>query len=111
MPTGRICVSEYGEDEPLISDHATIVLGPDVVSYSAETTEDVWITRPLRDLRWIEWDEPPFDTEPDVLATLRQFVAQLSPDDLEQRIEAAIGQEGLHRQGDWVKAALMGMLS
>jgi hypothetical protein len=108
MPTGILRIVGGPVPTPA-QGRADIVLGPDVFSYQWRD-EEGWITRPLRDLAWIEWDEPPFDTEPDVLATLRQFIAQLSPDELEERITAAIGQDGLHRQGDWVRAALMEML-
>lgn len=109
MPTGILHTHALVSGEAPPVGRATIVLGPDVFSYQWDDGNG-WVTRPLRDLRWIEWDEPPFDTEPDVLATLRQFIAQLSPDELEERIVASIGQDGLHRQGEWVKAALMGML-
>ena len=69
-------------------------------------------TEPLSALRWIEWDEYPFDP-PDQLNEidfLRQFIGNLSVDEIEAGVEAMIGVEGMHRNGEWIKAAILRMI-
>lgn len=105
MPTGRICVGDF------LFPQAEIVLSENVVTYRQE--DSPWRTVPLSSISGIDWDDFPFDApQPAVneIDFLRQFIANLSPDELEAAIEANIGVDGMHRQGEWVKAALLGMV-
>jgi hypothetical protein len=109
IPTGRIYMGD-------MSRSAEIILGPDVVTYRAMSAErqplGVWKTVPLSDLRQIEWDAFPFDPpeQLDEIEFLRQFITNLSVDELEAAINARIGIDEMHRMGEWVKAALLSFL-
>lgn len=115
MPSGRVILVPL----PATRDcreytAASIVLGPSTVTFVSITMNSRrhWVTVPLTDLRRIEWDDDPFDQpEPvDEIEYLRQFIANLSEDELEAGVEAMIGVNGMHRQGDWIKAALLKMV-
>ena len=114
IPTGRISVDDPDEEDGvLISRGGPIILGPDVVTYQpydGGEPSGPWVTRPLWCLRWIEWDDFPFQPEGDEIGFLVQFISNLSPDELEAAVEAQIGVDGLHTRGEWIKAALLQMV-
>lgn len=104
IPTGLVSL-----DDPGFEFHAQIVLGPDVVT-TRKSEDHPWTTHPLSSVRRIEWDDYPFQPEGDEIAFLQQWVSNLSPDALEAAVEAQIGENGMHRQGEWIKAALLQMV-
>jgi hypothetical protein len=99
----------------------TIVLAPDVVSYYSTVVGGYprWHTVPLSRVIRISWDEDPF-TQPENLVYaaadpmeidyLRQFIANLSPDELEAAVESLIGEGGSDKLGEWIKTALLRMV-
>lgn len=46
----------------------------------------------------------------DEIDYLRQFIANLSPDELEASVESLIGEGGQDKLGEWIKTALMRMV-
>lgn len=115
MAAGRITLTPTGDCDVAETKCQAIVLAPDVVSYFSTVVNGIprWHTVPLSRVVRISWDEDPFpQPEPagDEIDYLRQFIANLSPDELEASVESLIGVGGQDKLGEWIKTALMQMV-
>lgn len=114
MAAGRLTLFPTDDDTWPDIQAKAIVLAPDVVSYYSTVVNGYprWYTVPLSRVVRISWDDDPF-TQPeqgDEIDYLRQFIANLSPDELESSVESLIGVGGQDKLGEWIKTALMQMV-
>lgn len=125
MAAGRILTSTPPGTQPDTTETKcqAIVLAPDVVSYYTTVVNGYprWHTVPLSRVIRISWDDDPFAqsednvpvyaaADPMEIDYLRQFIANLSPDELEAAVESLIGEGGQDKLGEWIKTALLRMV-